>query len=249
MNSKRLVTGLFAFILMPVMIGVGAPVAAATSQTVQRPMLGARPGFSASSVTSGNWAGYASNTGTFTSVSASWVQPAVKCTSATTYAVFWVGLDGYSSKTVEQTGTSAFCRGGKATYAGWYEFYPAPPKDFSPAVAPGDAMHASVTESGGVFTTVISDTTRHWTGKARKTIASAKRTSAEIIAEAPASGLSILPLANFGTMKFTNSLANGTAIGSHSPIKITMETSGGTVKAQPGALSSSKNFSVTWHHS
>ena len=49
-------------------------------------------------------------------------------------------------------------------------------------------------------------------------------------------------------MKFTDSLANGTAIGGHSPIKITME-SGGVVKAQPGALSSNKNFSVTWHHS
>ena len=56
-------------------------------------------------------------------------------------------------------------------------------------------------------------------------------------------------MADFGTVKFTDSHANGTAIGSHSPIKITMESSGGTVKAQPSGLSSSENFSVTWHHS
>lgn len=244
MKSKRLITGLLASVLMPVTIGIGSQVAAASTQVVHGPMVAARPG---SSTTSSNWAGYASK-GTFSSVSASWVQPAVKCTSKASYAVFWVGLDGYSSNTVEQTGTSAFCSGGKATYAGWYEFFPAFPKNFSPTVAPGDVIHASVTESGGVYTTEISDTTHHWIGRARKTISSAQRSSAEVIAEAPSSSTGVLPLANFGTVKFTDSLANGTAIGSHSPIKITME-SGGVVKAQPGTLSSNKNFSVSWHHS
>jgi hypothetical protein len=246
MNSKKLITGLLASVLIPVTMGVGSQVAAAGTQVVHGPMVASRPSASA---TSSNWAGYASSKRPFTSVSATWVQPAVKCTSKTSYAVFWVGLDGYNSNTVEQTGTSAFCNGGKATYAGWYEFFPAFPKNFSPTVAPGDVIHASVTESGGRFTTEISDTTHHWIGRAGKTISSAERSSAEIIAEAPSSSAGVLPLADFGTVKFTESQANGTAIASHSPIRITMESSAGTVKAQPSTLTSNENFAVTWHHS
>src|SRR6478736_5602393 len=44
--------------------------------------------------TSTNWAGYSATSGTFTSVSATWKQPAVKCTADTAYSSFWVGLDG-----------------------------------------------------------------------------------------------------------------------------------------------------------
>src|SRR5438105_2174985 len=66
--------------------------------------------------TSGNWSGYAATGGGFTSVSASWVQPAVSCTSKTTYSSFWVGIDGDGSNSVEQTGSEADCSGGRAVY-------------------------------------------------------------------------------------------------------------------------------------
>jgi hypothetical protein len=62
-------------------------------------------------VTSSNWAGYAATGGQFTSVSADWVQPAGICSRGDQYAAFWVGLDGYSSTTVEQTGTEVDCVG------------------------------------------------------------------------------------------------------------------------------------------
>src|SRR5580693_1467505 len=52
-------------------------------------------------VTSTNWSGYAATGGPFTSVSADWVQPAGNCSTGDQYAAFWVGLDGYSSATVE----------------------------------------------------------------------------------------------------------------------------------------------------
>jgi hypothetical protein len=42
------------------------------------------------------------------------------------YAAFWVGLDGYSSSTVEQTGTDSDCVGKNPSYYAWYEFYPNP---------------------------------------------------------------------------------------------------------------------------
>src|SRR4051794_32080572 len=60
--------------------------------------------------TSSNWSGYAVTGGTYTSVSASWTEPSVSC-SGTAYSSFWVGLDGDTSSTVEQTGTDADCSG------------------------------------------------------------------------------------------------------------------------------------------
>ena len=63
-----------------------------------------------------NWSGYAGTTGTYTSVTASWIQPAGHCTGGDQYAAFWVGLDGYSSSTVEQTGSEVDCIGRTAQY-------------------------------------------------------------------------------------------------------------------------------------
>src|SRR5436190_4132645 len=76
--------------------------------------------------TSSNWSGYAAfgTPGSFNSVSASWVQPSVTCTSKNTYSSYWVGLDGYNSSTVEQLGTEADCSSGAAKYYAWYEMYP-----------------------------------------------------------------------------------------------------------------------------
>jgi hypothetical protein len=197
-------------------------------------------------VGSTNWSGYVTTRGPFTSVSASWVQPSVKCGSKTTYASFWVGLDGYQSATVEQTGTLATCGGGKASYLAWVEFFPRAPHYFSTTVKPGDVLHASVTESGGTYTTKLNDATQHWTASARRTLAAA-RSSAEVIAEAPSSG-TVLPLANFGTVNFTGARANSVGIGSLVPIKIVMVTAGGTIKASPSGITSGRNFSITWHH-
>src|ERR671922_218395 len=72
-----------------------------------------QPGTRNKVVSSSNWAGYAASgsNGTFTSASASWTQPAGKCTGGSTYAAFWVGLDGYTSSTVEQVGTEVDCSG------------------------------------------------------------------------------------------------------------------------------------------
>ena len=73
-----------------------------------------------------NWSGYAATTGTYTSVSASWTQPAGTCSRGDQYAAFWVGLDGYTSSSVEQTGSEVDCVGRTAEYYAWYEMYPVP---------------------------------------------------------------------------------------------------------------------------
>ncbi len=203
--------------------------------------------------TSSNWAGYAAigSSGQFTKVSANWTQPTVKCGSATTYSVFWIGLDGFNSSTVEQTGSGGNCQGGSPVYYAWYEVYPKLPiVTINKPVAAGDAFSASATAvTSSSFKLVISDSTQNWTFQTTQTISGAQLSSAEVIAEAPSNSSGVLPLANFGTVHFSNSLVNGQSIGSFSHDKIVMVTSGGTVKAQPSALSGGTAFSVTWKHS
>jgi hypothetical protein len=198
---------------------------------------------------SGNWSGFAATGGGFTSISASWVEPTGKCTSATTYSSFWVGIDGDGSNSVEQTGSEVDCSGGSPQYYSWYEMYPAYPVNFSNTVRPGDHFTGSVTYNGsGKFTMKLSDTTQGWSRSVSKTYSPAQRYSVEVIAEAPSSSTGVLPLTNFGTVNFTNSLANGQALGNYSPDQINM-VSGSTTKASTSSLSGGENFSVTWKHS
>ena len=197
-----------------------------------------------------NWSGYAARGKTYKKISASWVEPTGHCGSSRRWSSFWVGLDGFGSNTVEQTGSEVDCVSGHAKYYSWYEMFPAFPVNFSSPVSPGDHFTGSVTFTGsGHFTLVLKDTTKGWSHTIKKTLASAKRVSAEVIAEAPSSSTGILPLTNFGTMHFTNALVNGTAIGQAGGAKITMVNGSGRAKDSVSALTSSKNFSVKWLHS
>lgn len=204
-----------------------------------------------SNATSPNWSGYAAHgaADSFNSVSASWVQPAGHCTGKATYSAFWVGLDGYTSKTVEQTGSEVDCVGGSPMYYAWYEMYPAFSVNFGNAVSPGDHFTASVTARGFSFTLKIADTTKGWSHTVTKSQTSAQKSSAEVIAEAPCctGAGDILPLTDFGKVQFNHSDANGLAIGKSSPTQINMSpTAIGPNTDHTSALSSGENFSVTW---
>jgi hypothetical protein len=205
----------------------------------------------AAATMSQNWAGYAvtGQQGSFTSVSASWTQPAVSCSGAEEFDAFWVGLDGDGTQTVEQTGTDTDCDQPDSFYQGWYEVYPLPPVTYNNPVKPGDAMSASVVSNGGnAFTLTLTDATEHWTHVTRQTSPEAGLGSAEIIAEAPSSGQQVLPLGNFGTLGFTGATVNGKTFGSTGDLSaITMASGAGTLAA-PSALNGSA-FSVTWHNS
>lgn len=202
--------------------------------------------------TSTNWSGYATTGTTYSDVKGSWTQPAVSCTAGqTAYSSFWVGIDGDTTSTVEQTGADADCMNGTPTYYAWYEMYPKFPVNFSNPINPGDHMNAEVkTSSSGQFALTISDVTRGWSHSVTQRLKRAHLGSAEWIAEAPSSSGGVLPLANFGTVGFSSCTADGVAISSNpSPDAITM-VSGGVTKAQPSGLSSSGTaFSVTWKHS
>src|ERR1700736_3194779 len=133
-----------------------------------------------------NWSGYAATTGTYTSVSASWTEPSGICSRGSQYSSFWVGLDGYSSGSVEQTGSDTDCSGGRAVYYAWYEMYPNPSFSYTNTVRPGDHFNASVTYAGSNrFNLFIQDATQGWSHTTTGTLAGAARSSAEVIVEAP----------------------------------------------------------------
>jgi hypothetical protein len=204
------------------------------------------------STTSTNWSGYADTAGKYSSVSSSWVQPKGTCSSGDQYAAFWVGIDGYLSSTVEQTGSEVDCIGRTAEYSAWYEMYPGPSENYSNTVKAGDHFTATVTwVSGKKFTLYIDDSTEGWSHTTTASLTSTPaRSSAEVIAEAPCctSSGGILNLTNFGTMNFTGSTANGEAIGTASldPIEINMTDSSGNLRDTCSALTSGENFSCTW---
>ena len=243
-----------AVAVAPLALAAG-PVVAATP-LVQAPMQhagSATPFFVShgggvrhATTTSTNWSGYAATGSTYTSVSTTFTQPAVKCSSGDQYSSFWVGLDGYSSDSVEQTGTEADCVGRTAEYSAWYELYPAYPVTYSNTVKPGDVITETVTFSGtSTYAMTVKDTTEGWTKTTTKTSKGDARSSAEVIAEAPYSG-GVLPLADFGTVDFSGSTVNGASLSSTDPTGMNMVSSKGAAEATISSLSGGA-FSITWN--
>ncbi len=208
--------------------------------------------------TSTNWSGYAvpASTGSVTDVKGSWIVPTVeRSKSANTYSSNWVGIDGYSSSTVEQIGTEQDWTGGRhgaARYYAWFEMYPnAAYMIGNFPVDAGDTITAEVSYSGGDYTLTITNETQNVTYTRTDTISGAQNSSAEWVVEAPWLGR-VLPLADFGTTYLSDCTA--TIDGTTGPIStwdydaITMVWKRGN-KAVPSILSSSGDaFSVTWYH-
>jgi hypothetical protein len=192
-------------------------LAAAAALTIAGGTVGSA---SAATAVSSNWSGYAVSGTTFSTVSGSWTQPAADCSSASsiTASAFWVGLGGNSetSNALEQTGTEADCNAnGTATYSAWYELVPAASVKAPLKVSAGDRISASVRVNG---TKVIVQIRNLTTGKSfSKTLrmSAPDIASAEWVAEAPSAltpgGSSILPLTDFGTIRFTNASATSTS--------------------------------------
>jgi Peptidase A4 family len=206
-------------------------------------------------VKSSNWSGYAAHKPrkhVYHSVSASWIQPRARCAASTgdEFAAFWVGLDGYNSKSVEQTGTDSDCDGTTPNYYGWFEMFPAAPVLFKNPVKPGDHISASVTFTGvEKYTLVLTDATQHWTHTVVRRNATLARSSAEVITEAPSSGATgaVLPLADFGTVRFSLIRVNGLVLNKETPSRIVMYDSAGLPEDSTSVLGNAGGaFSNTW---
>ena len=205
-----------------------------------------------SQVRSGNWSGYADTGATFSTATGHWTEPSVSCGSQTSLAAFWVGIDGYSSSSVEQDGTLAECYQGSAYYYTWWEMYPSNAiQVVGSTLRPGDGVTASVVRSGGSYTLKVTDSSR--SGDSFSTTQSCSgcaNSSAEWIAEAPSGSAGVEPLAHFSTWTESGATVNSRVISSFTDDEITMVDSAGRVKAQPGPLNGSGNgFSVTWERS
>lgn len=187
------------------------------------------------------------------------------CGSTASYSSFWVGIDGYSSNTVEQIGTDSDCVNGSPTYYAWFEFYPHLSYTVnSVPVKPGDVISAEVnSDANGRFTVTLTDVTTGGSFSTSAKMPSAKRSSAEWIAEAPSSG-GITPLADFGIAYYGNQytgIANTcfTTIGhttgtigsfGSNVFQIQMVNGSGTPEATPSTLSGKgSSFSVDWQSS
>jgi hypothetical protein len=201
-------------------------------------------------VQSTNWSGYADTSTTFSTATGNWTEPSVSCTSRQEQlAAFWVGIDGFTSGSVEQDGTLAECFHRSAFYFSWWEMYPTNAiQVVGSSVAPGDSISASVVRSGSSYTLKVTDSTHSANSfTTTQTCSSCANSSAEWIAEAPSSSSGVLPLANFHSWTLSGATVNSGVISSFTDDEITMINSSGQVKAQPGSLNGSGNgFSVTW---
>ncbi|HEU5423795.1 MAG TPA: G1 family glutamic endopeptidase [Nitrolancea sp.] len=250
MKSRILV----ALALLALGVGLAAPALAAAPHPSDQPRHTLRNG------TSTNWSGYAVDAQNVTDVRGTWVVPAVDCAGVQDQAAssVWVGIDGDTNNTVEQTGTDQLCDGQHAVSDAWIEMYPSMGRTLIKLpVHPGDRISAEVQWlKTQVFSLRLTNET---TGQRFQTQTGhhAAKASAEWIVECPGTP-GVLPLADFGTARFSN--ASATIGGTTGPINakpwadavepITMVAADETtVRAVPSGLrQSGSGFSVTWQH-
>lgn len=160
----------------------------------------------------GVWGGYVAQGNGFQSVSGSWTMPNVQCNTSNDLFAPWVGIDGYGSQTVEQTGVQVDCSSGSPVYSAWYEMYPAPPQYFNDPVDAGDSFTASVVNGGGsTYTLRITDNTKGWTETTDQRL-DGQNVSAEAVIESPSQSYP-----SFDRLDFSGVTVNGQVFDSYSP--------------------------------
>jgi len=223
-------------------------------------------------VDSQNWSGYAAVAKTNVAlryVTSTFTVPSINCSKVAigsagqTYAAEWVGLDGFNSTTVEQTGVDSFCdsSSGPATNQAWYEMYPLDPVVFS-GVSPGDKIWVSVyyNTSTSEYQLFLDDETTGSTMQTDQPCPSGSacdRNSAEAIEEDPGGSVAGgINLADFGTVNFSASHVtsrsglHGTLAASKlwTTTEIIMQDASGDTMDTPSALTDSgADFSITWN--
>jgi hypothetical protein len=244
---------------------------------------------------SSNWAGYvatgigsttttASPSTAFKNVTGTWRVPKATCSASgrASASAVWVGLGGYSagSQALEQTGTSSDCSAdGVPSYFAWWEIIPDPSVRIKLKILPGDLVTGSVVVKENEVLMQMKNRTRKTVFTKRVTLEAPDLTSAEWIAEAPSECTSNgfcrqVPLANFGSVTFTNvaALASIDGLGDQggtitstlwqaTPIQLVPqrsqrffgdvvegpETTTGTAGATPSSLSADgRSFTVSW---
>lgn len=192
------------------------------------------------------WGGYAVTGTRFTSISGSWTVPSLNCSvTGDSYVSPWIGIDGWSSDTVEQIGFDQDCINGAASYAPWVEMYPADSVYFTETVKAGDHITASVSVSGTSWTLTEKDTTRGWS-KTFHESGSDQLSSAEAIVEDLGDG--IQPVAPFSAITFSGLTADGKSLAAAGAVNSTDIERGSTPLTKNSSLSGG-TFKLSWLHS
>ena len=158
---------------------------------------------------SSNWAGYTVGGGPYRSASGQWTVPTVSARGAAGFSAQWVGIDGFSNRSLIQAGTEADFYGGSAHYSAWWEILPAPAVRIRGlSVRAGDVITTTIARvSTGRWRITVKDarsgsfsTIRRYAGPGR---------SAEWIEEAPVVDGRATALAAHRTIVFDNVRVNG----------------------------------------
>jgi Peptidase A4 family len=209
-------------------------------------------------VSSSNWSGFADDNSagnTYTTVAGTWTEPGVACSSGVdSLAVFWVGIDGYSSASVEQDGSLAQCYEGSAYYYTWWEMYPSNDVQVvGDTVNPGDTITSSVVRSGTSYTLAVTDAAESANSfSTTQTCSDCANSSAEWIAEDPTDATTgeLAPLPDFYSWSLTNAtVKSGSVSGGISTFpddEIVMVNSSDGIAAEPRGLASDNAFTVYW---
>jgi peptidase A4-like protein len=199
---------------------------------------------------SSNWSGYAATGSLVTSVTGSWIVPTVSSTSAGADAT-WVGIGGLTGRDLIQAGTQAMVSAnGTVEYSAWTEMLPQSSRTVPLEVRAGDAVTVTLTQQSGTnwLITINNDTTKENYSVTMQY--SSSNSSAEWIQEAPSAGRGIVPLDQFGTLRFTagSAVVNGKSqsLADLGARAITMINGAGQAIAQPSVLGSDgSSFTVT----
>jgi hypothetical protein len=212
-----------------------------------------------------NWSGYAlvTSRSVVTCVESEWVQPTVKCHGKTHTSVsIWVGLGGFNQGRLEQIGTAIDCIGGSPVDYSWHESLPKESHEVDTPVSidPGDRIWAQVRWLGGSsYQLSLANLTTEDGFTVKDTSKGLRRTEAEWIAEAPATGCSptckILQMPNWGKVTFDHIAVtvNGVratlkATGA-TRVRVRLATNSGTTRAVvTKTASDGSSFVVTWQH-
>jgi Peptidase A4 family len=182
------------------------------------------------------WAGYVACGSSYASVSATWTQPQVSCTSNGTVG-FWVGLDGYGETPIEQTGINVSCATGTPKYTGFWESSATSPAiNYNEPVYPGDTIVANVLYQGSdTYSLQLTDSTRDWV-EITPLDSVAPNLSAEVIAEATTVNGQVTALPNFTAIQFRQVTIDDVSLSSAGAQPTSLVNSDGQDLAYPASL-------------
>ena len=237
-----------------------AAASASAALTSHGQLLRLAPHLRSNTNSSSNWFGYGQGTleqgsKLFNSITGDWTVPtATQHTSGQAEdSSDWIGIGGgcidagctATDSTLIQTGTEQDVDStGAASYSAWWELVPAPSLTISNmTVAPGDHMHASISEvvpDSDVWTITIQDVTRGETFTQTAPYPSTHAT-AEWIEETPLeigtdAGFAALP--NLTNPAFSSATANGASAGLKASEEMDLVDSNGNVIGAPSAPNS-----------